>query len=73
MKHHAQGMKCRVMSIAENKMSLSMKFAVHRQRYEKLCTVRKQIQRYEKDFKGMKPFVPSMKIVNNGMKKICMV
>jgi hypothetical protein len=34
-----------------NKMSL--KFAVHRQRYEKLYTVRKKIQKYEKDFKGV--------------------
>jgi hypothetical protein len=46
---------------------ISMKLAVHRQRYEKLCTVRKQTQRYEKhlhdmkngyekNFKGMKVF-----------------
>jgi hypothetical protein len=39
---------------------ISMKFAVHRQRYEKLRTVRKQIQRYTNKFKGVKQFVQGM-------------
>jgi hypothetical protein len=52
----------------ENEMS--MKFAVHRQGMKKICTVRTQIQRYEKNFTGMKLFVQGINFFDNSMKKI---
>jgi hypothetical protein len=50
-----------------------MKFAVHRQGMKNICTVRTQIQRYEKNFKGMKVIVQGMKCFDKGMKFFCTV